>query len=212
MQWVIFVIIAAVLLRASCVEMAAVAEKGAETDVLEKRISCLERRILTSEEDVQGLKGSSCLGKLNDVQKNLDKISAKYTRIAALWKKVKELETFLSPEFLEKASLTDDAKADIIVAGENQLRSCADQLKQVEDLKKVVTTEPLKDLPTWSAKFQPLVEVHIEQKGEFIDVNERLLNLLTAYNNIVNLLSRQFVQWDNTLTQLEQAMEIQPAD
>ncbi|KAK2553254.1 Doublesex- and mab-3-related transcription factor dmd-5 [Acropora cervicornis] len=68
--------------------------------------------------------------------------------------------------------------------GENQLRSCADQLKQVEDLKKVVTTEPLKDLPTWSAKFQPLVEVHIEQKGEFIDVNERLLNLLTAYNNI----------------------------
>ena len=28
-----------------------------------------------------------CLGKLNDVQKNLDKISAKYTRIAALWKK-----------------------------------------------------------------------------------------------------------------------------
>lgn len=122
------------------------------------------------------------------------------------------METFLSPEFLEKASLTDDAKADIIIAGENQLRSCADQLKQVEDLKKVVTTEPLKDLPTWSAKLQPLVEVHIEQKGEFIDVNERLLNLLTAYNNIVNLLSRQFVQWDNTLTQLEQAMEVQPAD
>lgn len=30
--------------------------------------------------------------------------------------------------------------------GENQLRSCADQLKQVEDLKKVVTTEPLKGL------------------------------------------------------------------
>ena len=30
---------------------------------------------------------------------------------------VKELETFLSPEFLEKASLTDDAKADIIIAG-----------------------------------------------------------------------------------------------
>ena len=30
---------------------------------------------------------------------------------------VKELETFLSPEFLEKASLSDDAKADIIIAG-----------------------------------------------------------------------------------------------
>ena len=59
MQGVIFILIAAVLLRASCVEMAAVAEKGAEIDVLEKRISCLERRILTSEEDVQGLKGSS---------------------------------------------------------------------------------------------------------------------------------------------------------
>ena len=30
---------------------------------------------------------------------------------------VTDLETFLSPEFLEKASLTDDAKVDIIIAG-----------------------------------------------------------------------------------------------
>jgi len=125
---------------------------------------------------------------------------------------VKELEIFLSPEFLENASLTDDAKADIIIAGESQLMACADQLRQVEDLKKVVTTEPLKDLPTWSAKLQPLVELHIQQKEEFTGVDERLHNLLTAYNNIINLLSKQFVQWDNTLTQIEQAMEVKPAD
>jgi len=187
-------------------------EKGAVVDVLEKRISDLERRVLTSEEDVLNLKGSSCVGALNNVQKRLDKIGAKYARIAAVWKKVKELETFLSPEFLEKASLTDDAKADIIIAGENQLRSCAEQLRQVEDLKKVVTTEPLKDLPTWSAKLQPLVELHLHQKEEFSTANERLHNLLTAYNNIINLLSKQFVQWDNTLTQIEQAMEVKPAD
>ena len=31
---------------------------------------------------------------------------------------VTDLETFLSPEFLEKASLTDDAKVDIIIAGQ----------------------------------------------------------------------------------------------
>ena len=28
----------------------------------------------------------------------------------------------------------------------------------------------------------------------------------------INLLSKQFVQWDNTLTQIEQAMEVKPAD
>lgn len=59
MQGVIILIIAAVLLRAIFIDMAAVSDKGAEIDVLEKRISCLERRVLTSEEDVQGLKGSS---------------------------------------------------------------------------------------------------------------------------------------------------------
>ena len=37
----------------------AVREKGLEIDVLEKRIFCLERRILTSEKDVQSLEGSS---------------------------------------------------------------------------------------------------------------------------------------------------------
>ncbi|CAH3041766.1 unnamed protein product [Porites lobata] len=190
----------------------AVREKGAVVDVLDKRISDLERRILTSEEDVLGLKGSSCLGTLNNVQKNLDKIGTKYKRIAAVWKNVKELETFLSPEFMEKASLSDDAKADIIVAGESQLRSCAEQLRQVEDLKKVVTTEPLKDLPTWSAKLQPLVEIHIQQKEEFSAGSERLHNLLSAYNNIINLLSKQFVEWDVLLTQIEQAMEVKPAD
>lgn len=58
MNEVVVVIIAAALLRAISTEMA-VAEKGAGIDVLEKRISCLERRVLTSEEDVQGLKGSS---------------------------------------------------------------------------------------------------------------------------------------------------------
>ena len=39
----------------------AVREKGAVIDVLEKRISELERRVLTNEEDVQDLKGSSVI-------------------------------------------------------------------------------------------------------------------------------------------------------
>lgn len=39
----------------------AVREEGAVVDVLDKRISDLERRILTSEEDVLGLKGSSVI-------------------------------------------------------------------------------------------------------------------------------------------------------
>ncbi|PFX14093.1 dynactin subunit 3-like [Stylophora pistillata] len=187
-------------------------DRRAAVDCLEKRISELERQVLTSEEDLQSLKGSSCLGTLNNVQKNLDRIGSKYSRIAAVWKRVKELEKFLSPEFLEEATLTDDSKADIIIAGEGQLKACADQLQQVEDLKKVVTTEPIKDLPTWSAKLQPLVELHIQQKEEFDAADDRLHNLLAAYNNIINLLSKQFVQWDSSLTQIEQAMEVKPAD
>ena len=39
----------------------AVREKGADINVLEKRISDLERRILTSEEDVHNLKDSSVI-------------------------------------------------------------------------------------------------------------------------------------------------------
>lgn len=39
----------------------AVREKGAVVNVLEKRVSDLERRILTSEEDVKNLKDSSVI-------------------------------------------------------------------------------------------------------------------------------------------------------
>lgn len=45
--------------------------------------------------------------------------ASRLSRIAApiFLSSVKELEKFLSPEFLEEATLTDDAKADIIIAG-----------------------------------------------------------------------------------------------
>lgn len=45
--------------------------------------------------------------------------ASRLSRIAApiFLSSVKELEKFLSPEFLEEAILTDDAKADIIIAG-----------------------------------------------------------------------------------------------
>jgi len=56
-------------------------------------------------------------------QKEVNLANAWYGFFGLFAFSVKELETFLSPEFLEKASLTDDAKADIIIAGEKKERS-----------------------------------------------------------------------------------------
>merc|ERR1711973_151742 len=125
---------------------------------------------------------------------------------------MKELETYLSPEFLEKVSLSDDAKADIIIAGESQIKQCIDQLKDVEDLKKIVNTEHLSDLPTLSAKLEPLVEIHLQQQEENAVLTERLSTLLIAYNNIINVLSKQFIQWDGVLSQMEQLADVKPSE
>ncbi|EDO44294.1 predicted protein [Nematostella vectensis] len=179
---------------------------------LEKRISELEIRALSNEEDLKCFQNESCLSTVAHVQQELKRLSSKYSRVAEAWKKVKELETFLSPEFVEGATLSDDVKADIIITGENKLISCTEKLSEIEDLNKIVNTEHLKDLPVWCAKMEPLIQVQIKQQEHVGEMNERLTNLLSCYNNIITTLSKQFIEWDALLTQLELSMETKPLD
>ncbi|XP_031549145.1 dynactin subunit 3-like isoform X2 [Actinia tenebrosa] len=187
-------------------------EKGEVLTILERRIDELESKVLSNEEDLKKFQNESCLDTLVRVQNELQRLPTKYYRISETWKKIKELENYLSTEFLERVALSDDVKADIIMAGENQLQSCCEKLHEIEDLKKIVSTEPLKDLPTLSSKMQPLIEVQINHQEETEHTSSQLNKLLSHYNNIVSMLSKQFIEWDNILTRMEVDLDTKPLE
>ncbi|KAK3727182.1 hypothetical protein QZH41_015202 [Actinostola sp. cb2023] len=187
-------------------------EKGEVLSIVEKRIEELERRVLSNDEDLKTFQNESCLDTLGRVQNELQRLATKYYRISETWKKMKELENFLSAEFMDKVALSDDSKADIIIAGENQLKSCCEKLHEIEDMKKIINTDPLKDLPTWSAKMEPLIEIQINHQEAVEGTNIRLNNLLSNYNNIITMLSKQFIEWDNMLTRMEIELDTKPSD
>ncbi|XP_020915749.1 dynactin subunit 3 [Exaiptasia diaphana] len=187
-------------------------EQGEVLSIVEKRLQEIERRVLSSEEDLKRFQNESCLDTLGRVQNELQRLASKYQRISETWKKMKDLENFLSAEFMDKVALDDDSKADIVISGENQLRLCCEQLHEIEDMKKIVNTEPLKDLPTWSSKMEPLIEIHINQKELLDGTTSRLNNLLSNYNNIITMLSKQFVEWDNILTRMEIELDTKPSE
>ncbi|XP_031549148.1 dynactin subunit 3-like isoform X4 [Actinia tenebrosa] len=159
-------------------------EKGEVLTILERRIDELESKVLSNEEDLKKFQNESCLDTLVRVQNELQRLPTKYYRISETWKKIKELENYLSTEFLERVALSDDVKADIIMA----------------------------DLPTLSSKMQPLIEVQINHQEETEHTSSQLNKLLSHYNNIVSMLSKQFIEWDNILTRMEVDLDTKPLE
>ena len=172
--------------------------------MLEERIKVLEKRIISSNPD--RLK-TSCTDSLAQVKEELNKLVARYSKLGALWKRLNELQDYLTPEFLEKLTLTDQSKADIILAGEQQLQATAKQFETLEQLKDVPSKATFKDLSEWSRKLQPLVQVNIRQLEETETLDEQVCELLITYNNIINSLTNQFQEWENILSELEEAAQ-----
>ncbi|XP_028408391.1 dynactin subunit 3-like [Dendronephthya gigantea] len=172
--------------------------------MLEERIQALEKRIISS--NPEKIK-TSCADVLAQVNQNMNKITTRYSKVGALWKRLNELQDYLTPEFIEKLTLTDESKADIILASEQQLRTTAEQFQTLEQLKNVPSEATFKDLPEWSSKLQPLVQVNVQQLEEVELLDEEVCELLVTYNNIINSLSRQFQEWENIICELEYAAQ-----
>ncbi|XP_046845416.1 dynactin subunit 3-like [Xenia sp. Carnegie-2017] len=168
---------------------------------LEDRIAVLERRIISSHPNKNN---NSCIDMLTKVQQDLNKIATRYSKLGLLWKRLNELQEYLTPEFLEKLKLTDDAKTDIILADEKNLLDAAKQLEILDKLKNVPSEATFKDIPEWSEKLQPLIQVNLQQLEDLNTLDEEICNLTTTYNKIIVDLSNQFKQWENIICELEE--------
>ncbi|XP_027472658.1 dynactin subunit 3 isoform X2 [Callorhinus ursinus] len=174
---------------------------AAVTDVqrLQARVEELERWVYGS----GGPRGSRKVADgLVKVQVALGNIASKRERVKILYKKIEDLIKYLDPEYIDRIAIPDASKLQFILAEEQFILSQIALLEQVEALVPMLDSAHIKAVPEHAARLQRLAQIHIQQQA--------LVLTLTCHQTM--LLSKQFVQWDELLCQLEAAKQVKPAE
>ncbi|XP_077989043.1 dynactin subunit 3-like [Glandiceps talaboti] len=180
---------------------------------LEARIAELENRVFGNDKKQSQRKdGKNCIDSVGGFLQAMNTGIAGRDQIGALLKRLEELEGYLDPTLVDKLTLEDELKAEIVLAEEGHLKAQAAILEQVEQMKEILDSQHLKVPTSMSEKLQPLTVLNIKQKEKLDSVSADTRQLLTAYNDIIMLLSKQFVQWDEIVTKYEIASQNENKD
>lgn len=134
---------------------------------------------------------------------------AGHKNIAESFSKLAQIEKYLDPEYTDELTITQPAKLEMILAEENLIKQTASSMEELKCLEEVISSEHIKGTPFFSSaassheKMQALSQIHLKQQDEAARLTENVRSLLTSYNMIVTLLSKQFVLWDKMVTELE---------
>ncbi|XP_031232963.1 dynactin subunit 3 isoform X2 [Mastomys coucha] len=174
---------------------------AALTDVqrLQSRVEELERWVYGP----GGTRGSKKVADgLVKVQVALGNIASKRERVKILYKKIEDLIKYLDPEYIDRIAIPEASKLQFILAEEQFILSQAALLEQVNTLVPMLDSASIKAVPEHAARLQRLAQIHIQQQTPVVT--------LTCHQTL--LLSKQFVQWDELLSQLEAAKQVKPAE
>ncbi|XP_056020915.1 dynactin subunit 3-like isoform X2 [Ostrea edulis] len=191
-----------------------------ELDSLESRLDFIENIVFgNSEKDAFYPR---CLDKLANIHEKISTSTKNKKRISEIYRKSKDLQKYLDPAYTDEMTMSEEAKEEVILAEEEFLRDQAKHLENMEELKPALDSEHLKDIisrvamiyldcnvqhkittPLFTEKFEALSQIQIKQQDQTSNLTEEARKMLATYNNIITLVSRQFVQWDEILTGME---------
>ncbi|KAM6187715.1 dynactin subunit 3 isoform 2-T2 [Sarcoramphus papa] len=182
------------------------AARAAELRQLQWRLEELEQRV--GGDDV-ACGPRKVADELVKVQVALSNIAGKRERIKILFKKIEDVIKYLDPQYIDRMAVPDAMKLQFILAEEQVIPSRAALLEQVKNLQPILDSANIQ-VPDHAAKLQRLSQIHIQQQEQRHNLTDSIKTLLEDYNKTTLLLSKQFVQWNETLTQLEVAKEAKP--
>uniref|UniRef100_A0A670ZRW7 Dynactin subunit 3 n=1 Tax=Pseudonaja textilis TaxID=8673 RepID=A0A670ZRW7_PSETE len=140
---------------------------------------------------------------LSKVQGSLGNIASKRERVKILFKKIEDILKYLDPQYIDRMAMPDAMKLQFILAGRSIVGGPASILNsRNKSLASVFfCVWSLAASPDHATKLQRLSQIHLQQQ-----VSAELGNISLQ----TLLLSKQFVQWDEMLTQLEAAKQVKP--
>ncbi|KAL3866949.1 hypothetical protein ACJMK2_044194 [Sinanodonta woodiana] len=173
-----------------------------QLDALERRLENLEKTVFGgADKDAYYPK---CVDTLTNIQNKLNTAVAGRKKIGRLYERLSELQCYLDPRSADELTLSQGAKAELILAEEEFLCKQAARFDTMQKLKDTVDSEHIKAVPSLAPKLQDLSQLQIKQQDQTAELTEDTRHLLASYNSIITILSKQFVQWDEILTKLEQ--------
>ncbi|XP_077137438.1 dynactin subunit 3 [Ranitomeya variabilis] len=178
----------------------------AELRELQNRVQELELRLYGE----SGAHTRKVTDGLIKVQVGLGNIASKRERVKTLYKKIDDLMKYLDPQYIDRIAVPDAMKLEFILAEEPYILSQAALLEQLHSLQPLLDSEHIKAVPAQASKLQTLSQVHIKQQDQSEEVTAESKRLLEDYNKMTLLLSKQFVMWDEVLSQVEAAQQVKP--
>ncbi|XP_015279108.1 PREDICTED: dynactin subunit 3, partial [Gekko japonicus] len=151
----------------------------------------------------------------------LGNIASKRERVKILYKKIEDIIKYLDPQYIDRMAVPDAMKLQFILAEEPSILAQVALLEQVDSLKPYLDSAHIKAAPDHAARLQRLSQIHIQQqvRGENPGVGFSgpvfshfglllFIPLKDPFQTL--LLSKQFVQWDEMLNQVEAAKQVKP--
>jgi len=170
-------------------------------EFLEERIAALEALVFgAAEKDADYPK---CIESLLDVQGKIQTALAGKKKATLLYEKLPELKRYLDHAYMDEMMLTEDACTETVLAEADFLEQQTTLLQKLSENQAHINSEHIQAVPKLAEKLQTLSRLQIDQQDGVAKLSDETCRLLSAYNNIVTLLSKQFLMWDERLTQLE---------
>nr|ACO10704.1 Dynactin subunit 3 [Caligus rogercresseyi] len=175
------------------------------TEVLSKRIQSLERVVLGSDESSKGSIHPPAVPFLNDFARDLGNAVDKRDRVRGVLRDVSSLNTYLDPSFGEEKGLPLNAKADILLSQSESIHKTNDLLERLHKSKGVLdrSQELERAVKEFEPKFNKLAQLQVDQENEAQEISKESLELMQKYNEIIEIVSKSFIQYDNILSKAE---------
>ena len=114
----------------------------------------------------------------------------------------------MEPASALESGLSIEARAELIVNEEKQIRQTNSLLEQVKAKKSVLDSETLKNVPSMEGKLLELTKLHLDQHNRCEEWSNESLDLVQQYNDVIDTLTQTFIEYDKVLTAAEEAAEI----
>ncbi|XP_067014310.1 dynactin subunit 3 [Anabrus simplex] len=173
-----------------------------DLDLLEKRIEDLESKILGNLESTENLTPvADSLSNTNTLLLTATSGREKVNNV--LNKRLHELEKYLSSVYDDYSPASIAAMYEIILLEEPFLRSNIAMLNQIKELRPVLDSEHIRNVPDLKKRLEDLTVIYLDKKEAADSQGTEFMESVAQYNKTIIKLTKAFVVLDEIVTRLE---------
>ena len=187
-------------------------EKAMES--IESRLASIERRVygksnpsFKEKENAASEVAGGIVPRITAIAKDVGNTVGSRERVAPLFRRLKELETYIDPAYGERQGLPAELKIEMILAQEEKMKKSAELMKDIQKKSAVLNDDAILTYtqPECEQNLIKLSTIQLEQEGVCNRLNESTLELVERYNDVISTIAETFVRYDEMLKALEEA-------